>query len=172
MLAMALGQVFFERISRNKSNMKEANALARELLHLLLALTAIPAILLFFLGEDLAIILLGETWREAGTYIESTILFYTAMFISNPFFCLFDVYQRLKQELIFNFLFLVGGAAAMYWAHVQGYNSLIALQWFSVIGIILRFGVLNYLFRLVGGYILPTLLLLSSLAGIVYYFIS
>lgn len=172
MLAMALGQVFFERISRNKSNLKEANALSRELLHLLLALTAIPTILLFFWGEDLAVILLGETWREAGTYIESTILFYTAMFISNPFFCLFDVYQRLKQELIFNFLFLVGGAGAMYLAYVQGYDSLVALQWFSVIGIILRFGVLNYFFRLVGGYILPRLLLLSSLAGIVYYFIS
>lgn len=172
MLAMALGQVYFERLSRNKNNNSESSELSYELLKIMLAIVAVPCIILFLWGEELATFLLGNKWSVAGKYIEATILFYTAMFITNPFFNVFDVYKKLKIELIFNLLFMALTGAAMILAYRFHGSTLVALQWFSVVGVLLRIGILQYFFKLVGTQKITFLLLILSILGVGYYFIQ
>lgn len=172
MLAMAMGQVYFEKLSRSKNDKKKSRKLSQELLLFLFTLVIIPCISLFFYGEEIATFFLGEQWGDAGIYIENTILFYTAMFITNPFFCTFDVYKKLKQELLFNLVFMLLSGAAMILAYEFYDSTVIALQWFSVIGILLRVGILQYFFKLTGKYQLTIWLLITSLGGVLYYILN
>ncbi|MGB1038966.1 MAG: oligosaccharide flippase family protein, partial [Bacteroidia bacterium] len=172
MLAMALGQVYFEKLSRSSNNKTETQELSKDLLLFLSGLGIIPCIILFFWGQELALFFLGDKWSDAGLYIENTILFYTAMFITNPFFCTFDVYKRLKSEFLFNLLFMVLTGATMVMAYQLFDSTIIALQWFSVIGIVLRLSILQYFFKLVGDFVLTKWLLFAGTVGAILYVIT
>lgn len=169
MLAMALGQVYFEKLSRSSTDKAESGELSKELLLFLSGLAILPCIILFFWGQELALFFLGDKWSDAGLYIENTILFYTAMFITNPFFCTFDVYKKLKSELLFNLVFMIFSGTAMIVAYRLFDSTIVALQWFSVIGILLRLSVLQYFFKLVGDFTLTKWLLFAGIIGSIFY---
>ncbi len=169
MIALAMGQVLFERLSRMKDNQKETAEISQNLLKILIAISIIPGIVLFFWGEELMVMAMGEKWQLAGVYVEHTILFYVAMFISNPFFCTFDVYKKLDKELLFNILFIVLGTLSMVLAYHYYNSTLVALQWYSLVGIILRIAVLHYFFGLVGRHKLTWVLLILVVIGSIYY---
>ncbi|MBT8326085.1 MAG: oligosaccharide flippase family protein [Bacteroidia bacterium] len=172
MIALAMGQVLFERLSRMKDDRTETAEISQNLLKLLVGISVIPAIVLFFWGEELMVWAMGSKWKIAGVYVENTILFYIAMFVSNPFFCTFDVYKKLDKELLFNIVFIAASTLSMILAYHYYQSTLIALQWYSLVGILLRIGILHYFFGLVGRHKLTILLLVTAIAGCIYYILQ
>ena len=56
----------------------------------------------------------------------------------------------VNVQLIYNLFFLTITAGALYLTYRLGGNTRSALAWFTLVGVILRIGVLNYFFHLFG----------------------
>ena len=150
MLGMALGQVFFEQISRLKTDKTESASVSHELVNLMFTAALIPVIVLAVWGDIIAPWLLGDTWQEAGVYIQITILFYFSMFLTSSFSSAFSTYGKLSQQLVYNVTFLIGTSAALYFGYTIGGDTRTALLWFAIVGTTLRLFILNYFFVLFG----------------------
>lgn len=169
MLSMALGQVFFERIARLKENKTEAYRLAHSLYNVMFLTAVIPVTILAVWGDKLAPFILGPQWLEAGIYIQITIPFYFAMFMTTSFSSAFATYHKLKIQLVYNAVFLLCTSVALFLGYKIGGSTRIALAWFTVIGTLLRIGILNYFFLLFGkNLILKTVLSILFTCVLIY----
>ena len=150
MLAMALGQVFFERIARLKKDKDAASQMAHELFNIMFTAAVIPVTILAVWGDELAPFIMGDQWKEAGVYIQITIFFYFAMFLTSSFSSAFATYAKLHVQLGYNAVFLIATATALYLGYKYGGSTRVALAWFTVVGTLLRIIILNYFFHLFG----------------------
>ena len=150
MIAAALGQVFFERISRTKNNQEETAQMAHQLFNLMFAIAIIPIIILAVWGDNIAPFILGAQWTEAGEYIQITILFYFTMYLTTSFSSALVIYNKLNVKLVYNIIFLVGTFSALYFGYTVGGDTKHALAWFAVVGVVLRLIIINYFFYLFG----------------------
>jgi O-antigen/teichoic acid export membrane protein len=101
-------------------------------------------------GDQIAPIVLGSQWQEAGVYIQITILFYFSMYLTTSFSSAFVSYNKLNVQLIYNSVFLLSTFLAMFLVYELGGSTRQALAWFAVVGIVLRIAVINYFFYLFG----------------------
>lgn len=150
MIAAALGQVFFERISRTKNNQEETAQMAHQLFNLMFAIAIIPIVILVVWGDNIAPFILGAQWTEAGEYIQITILFYFSMYLTTSFSSALVIYNKLNVQLVYNIIFLVGTFSALYFGYTVGGHTKHALAWFAVVGVVLRLIIINYFFYLFG----------------------
>lgn len=150
MIAAALGQVFFERISRIKNKQEETSQMAHQLFNLMFAIAIIPIVILVVWGDNIAPFILGAQWTEAGKYIQITILFYFSMYLTTSFSSALVIYNKLNIQLVYNIIFLIGTFSALYFGYTVGGDTQRALAWFAVVGILLRVFILNYFFYLFG----------------------
>ncbi len=169
MLTLALGQVFFERIARLKNNKTESSQMAHELFNIMFLLAVIPVVVLAVWGDKIAPFVLGDQWEEAGVYIQITILFYFAMFMTSSFSSAFATYDKLKIQLAYNTLFLIATTSALYLGYTIGGSTRVALAWFTVVGTTLRVGILNYFFVLFGKNLIAKTIFAIVLTGALIY---
>lgn len=169
MLAMALGQVFFERIARLKNDQAAASQLSHELFNVMFALAVVPVAILAVWGDRIAPFVLGDQWEEAGVYIQITIVFYFAMFMTSSFSSAFATYNKLKVQLAYNTLFLIATSSALYFGYTIGGSTRVALAWFTAVGTVLRIGVLNYFFVLFGKNLVAKTIFAIATTGILIY---
>lgn len=169
MLAMALGQVFFERIARLKSDKIAASQMAHELFNVMFLTAVLPVTILAVWGDKIAPWILGDQWTAAGTYIQITIFFYFAMFMTSSFSSAFATYQKLKVQLAYNLIFLISTSAALYLGYTIGGSTTVALTWFTVVGTVLRIGILNYFFVLFGKNLIAKTIFAIAITGILVY---
>jgi lipopolysaccharide exporter len=94
LISVAVGQVYFQHSSRVKENENELIKIAGSVLRRLTALGLFPALLLTIIGKDLFTVFLGETWAEAGVYVQIMGLWLFFWFLSNPFSVLTSVKER------------------------------------------------------------------------------
>ncbi len=169
MLSMALGQVFFERIARLKADKTAASKMAHELFNVMFITAIIPVIILAVWGDKIAPWLLGDQWKEAGIYIQITIIFYFAMFMTSSFSSAFATYHKLKVQLAYNSVFLISTTSALYLGYTIGGSTTVALTWFTVVGTILRIVILNYFFVLFGKNLLAKTIFAIAITGTLIY---
>jgi lipopolysaccharide exporter len=166
MLSMSLGQVFFERIARLRSDSKEAAGLSHNLINLMFVLGIVPVVILAVWGDQIAPIILGPNWTEAGIYIQITILFYFSMFLTSAFSSAFETYGKLNIQLGYNLIFLIATFLAMFLTYKNGGSTRDALLWFVIIGVTLRVLVINYFFHLFGKNIILKTIFAIALVGL------
>ena len=169
MLAMALGQVFFERISRIKKDKEAASQMAHWLFNAMFFAALFPVVILVVWGDKIAPYILGEQWTETGIYIQITILFYFAMFMTSSFSSAFSTYKKLNQQLVYNGIFLISTFLALYLGYTIGGSTRVALAWFAMVGTILRIAVLNYFFFLFGKNLITKTIFAILITGILIY---
>ncbi|MFY0644719.1 MAG: oligosaccharide flippase family protein [Bacteroidia bacterium] len=161
MVAMASSQVFFERIARVKKDKKQSAEMSHQLVNFLFFLGVLPVSILFVFGDDIVSWILGANWHQSGVYVQILILFYFSIFLTSPFSSAFEAYQKLKQQLVYNLIFLVCTSLAMWWAYETYELTTKALMAYAATALVLRLIILNYFFKLFG-----KSLLLKSLFGI------
>ena len=74
----------------------------------------IPVVVLTVWGDQIALLLLGEEWTETGVYIQITMPFYFAMYLTTSFSSAFVTYNKLNVQLVYNLFFLTITAGALY----------------------------------------------------------
>lgn len=169
MVAMALGQVFFERNARLKQDKTEIGVISHQLFSTMFWAAIIPVVVLSVWADDLIPYFLGAKWAEAGVFIQITIPFYFAMYLTTSFSSAFVTYDKLNIQLIYNLIFLALTSAALYFGYTIGGSTRVALAWFTVVGTVLRIGVLNYFFALFGKNLLAKTILSILVTGILIY---
>ena len=150
LLAAAVGQVFYERIARLKEDKNASAQISMELFDFLWMVGIIPVAVVAVWGQDIFPWILGSEWEMAGAYAEVLIFFYFSMFLTSSFSSAFEAYNKLSVQLIYNLSFLLITSGAMFASYSMGYDTLQTLTIFTVIGAIMRVGILNYFFELFG----------------------
>jgi O-antigen/teichoic acid export membrane protein len=169
MLSLAIGQVFFERIARIRSQKENASQMAHRLANTLFLIGIIPVIVMLVWGDQIAPLILGNQWEETGVFIQIMILFYFTMFLTSSFSSAFETYQKLKFQLGYNLIFLICTFGALYLGYREGGNTRTALTWFSVVGIVLRLSILNYFFVLFGKNLIAKTIFAILITGVLAY---
>jgi O-antigen/teichoic acid export membrane protein len=169
MLSLAIGQVFFERIARIRSQKENASQMAHQLANTLFFIGIIPVIVMLVWGDQIAPLILGNQWEETGVFIQIMILFYFTMFLTSSFSSAFETYQKLKFQLGYNLIFLICTFGALYLGYRAGGNTRTALTWFSVVGIVLRLSILNYFFVLFGKNLIAKTIFAILITGVLAY---
>jgi O-antigen/teichoic acid export membrane protein len=169
MLSLAIGQVFFERIARIRSQKENASQMAHQLANTLFFIGIIPVIVMLVWGDQIAPLILGNQWEETGVFIQIMILFYFTMFLTSSFSSAFETYQKLKIQLGYNFIFLASTFGALYLGYTLGGNTRTALAWFTGVGIVLRLAILNYFFVLFGKNLIAKTIFAILITGVLAY---
>lgn len=132
MIGSAFGQVFFQQAAQLSAQSPGAlPRLFRQNLRLLLALALVPCFLIAAFAPTLFALVLGESWRYAGTYSAWLVPFLLVTFLKAPFSSLIDIKNRLRQNLAFELSFFAAAALAFYYGHQSG-NDLLAVQLYSL----------------------------------------
>jgi lipopolysaccharide exporter len=169
MVGMALGQVFFERNARLKKDKTETAAISHQLFNTMFWTALIPVVILSVWADELVPYFLGAKWTEAGIFIQLTIPFYFAMYLTTSFSSAFVTYDKLKVQLVYNLCFLLITSGALYAAYSLGLSTRVALAWFCIAGVILRIGILNYFFYLFGKNLITKTIFAILITGILIY---
>lgn len=99
-------EVFKEKISSSKSQV-QTRQIMFDNLFLILAVSIIPFILLFFFVEDLMLIFLGSNWTEAAKFAKYLVPSLFFRFVSYPLSYIILVKDKQNVNLIFNILSLI-----------------------------------------------------------------
>jgi O-antigen/teichoic acid export membrane protein len=136
----AIGQVFFERAAKGKKA-GTLPSVVETTFHGLVILGLFPLLMLTVCGEDLAIVMLGDRWSEAGVYVQILAPWMFFWFVSAPLMTLINVLEKQEWGLVFNAALLVSRGAAL--AVGSAFHSVhLALLLFGVTGV-LSYGYLN-----------------------------
>ncbi|MBR9859284.1 oligosaccharide flippase family protein [bacterium] len=168
LLAMAVSQVFYERIARLRTDQEATAEISHSLFNFLVLLGVIPVIAVAVWGDVIFPFILGDKWTTSGQMAQVLILFYFTMFLTSPFSSSFVVYDKLKQQLIYNISFIIVTGGTLYFTFVNGWDTLDAIAAFAIAGGVMRLFILNYFFKLLGkSLLLKTLLLFGILIPLV-----
>jgi O-antigen/teichoic acid export membrane protein len=168
LLAMAVSQVFFERIARIRNDKKASAEMSGQLFNFLVYFGIVPVALVAVWGDKIFPLVLGSEWTTSGVYAQILIFFYFSMFLTSSFSSAFEAYNKLRVQLLYNGSFLLLTAGAMLWSYLNNYDTLTALTVFTIVGVSLRLGIINYFFHLFGKRLLfKTILVILATAGLV-----
>jgi O-antigen/teichoic acid export membrane protein len=76
-------------------------------------LTVLPTLLLCFSAPDVFLLLFGDKWADAAIYAQLSLPMISIAFISRPFGVLFNIFERQKEQFIFNVVQFLLSAIAL-----------------------------------------------------------
>jgi len=119
LIGNAIGQVFFQEAMDEKhktgSIVKTFNATSKKLI-----IIALPAFLfLYFIIEDLFAFVFSEEWRVAGEYAKIVIPYFFVSFIVSTLSPTYDIFRRLKLELVWQVTLLIGVMSILFISNYQ-----------------------------------------------------
>ena len=171
-VSLAIGQVFFERLARLKTDDKRFS-LSKQILHFLFWLAVLPVAFMAVYGDSIGTFVLGIEWLKAGQMAQIVVVFYFVMYISSPFASAFEVYNKLHVQFIYTLLFTLLSSAGLLVSIGLGYDIFIGLSVFSFVGILVRLAMLYHCFYLIGLKIIRQIfigfaILVLGLAGLIF----
>lgn len=170
-ISYAVGQVFYERLARLKTD-HERLKLSKNILKFLFFLSLAPVLVLAVWGDQITPIILGKNWALSGQMVQIMVLFYFVMYISSPFAAAFEVYNALKLQFVYTSVFTITTGLALYLALSYSQNILFALIAFSVTGVLVRLIMMAHCLHLIGKNGLPLILKGSLLTLLALIFLA
>lgn len=119
LIAAALGDLFFQKISSAANRL----AIKKTLRHYwtgLLLIGLIPFGILLFYGESMVVFLMGETWRTTGKMLSTMAPMFLFTFMSTPVSSALTVIRKQKWELAFGIASLLVRPLVFYVGFLAG----------------------------------------------------
>ena len=110
----SIGQVFFQEASESKQKYGEASSIFKRTVKKLFFIGTIAFGLLYFIVEDLFAFVFSEEWRIAGIYAQIVIPFFFIRFVSASVSTIYDIFDGLKIELIWQVFLMIGIIIILY----------------------------------------------------------
>lgn len=148
-VSLAIGQVFYERLARLRSE-KDRFQLSLDILKFLYVLAIVPVLIMMVWGDVIAPFILGKDWGVAGEMTRIVVLFYFVMYLSSPFAVAFEVYNRLNLQFVYTTVFTLFTGLALYLTIHFGGNVYWGLTAFCATGIVVRIAMMISCFKLIG----------------------
>lgn len=148
LIAGAIGQVFYQKISQAKNTGEYADVV-ENVYRRLVAIGLFPMLLLCLIGQDLFKFLFGHNWSEAGVYTQILAPWMLFTFISSPLSTLFAVFERQGSALIIHSAIFLTRLISLYVGGILG-NVYITLGLFSMTGVFVYAGLGIWNMKLAG----------------------
>ena len=133
LIGVSVGKVFYQRASYLfNHNKEELYGFVLKIIGLTSSMVIIPLILLFFFSKDVILLLVGEEWIEAGTYISILVVMFFFRTISSAISPLADILNRLNITFIFSILMFFTYVGAMYIGNLYD-NFILAIKIMSIV---------------------------------------
>jgi len=139
LIGNAIAQVFFQRTTSQRQEPHQMAHTAEAVFRILVAISWLPSFALTILGKDLFIVIFGETWAEAGIYVEILGMWMFFLFISSPMSTLVLTRERQEQGLVMNTLIFGSRLVSLVIGGLFG-NPFLAMALWSFTGIIVYGG--------------------------------
>ncbi len=110
-LSDALSKTYLQYAAEHRENRQKLNDNSIELLNIIFPLLLIPFILLSVIGKEVFTVILGESWKDAGVFVQILALFVFSTFLARTFGSLFDILDKQHIRLyyhIINFIIRIG----------------------------------------------------------------
>jgi lipopolysaccharide exporter len=130
----AFTQVFYQKACDEKNIQGKNGELVEKLMDELMFIGILPTMVLAMIGEELFMVIFGQTWFEAGRYTQILAPWIFFWFISSPLSMLFLVYERQGAALAVHFVIFITRFVSLYIGGVYQ-NIYLALGLFSATGI-------------------------------------
>ena len=134
MVGEALAKVFFQSASE-AWNEGKLGPLVEKLATKLINMGVFPFLLISLTGQEFFSVIFGANWGEAGVYMQILGLWTLAVFISQPMYSLFNVFEKNETALVFSIALLVSRVASIYLGYLWG-DARLALMLFSFSGVV------------------------------------
>ncbi len=108
LIGSSIGQVYYEEGIKEKNKTGKSSVVFMATLKKLLIIGIPSFILLFFTVKTLFILVFGEEWKVAGEYAELVLPMFFFQFIVTSLSSTYDIFQKLKIELIWQLVLLTG----------------------------------------------------------------
>jgi O-antigen/teichoic acid export membrane protein len=121
LISMAISQVLLQKLTENKQNQKPVWAIVKRHMWVLAAMALIGILVLFFFGESLFILFLGDQWGYAGQMASLMVFAYAMKFTITPLSVIFFSHQKLKTVSYWQYLrfAVIMGVCAMSGQNIQ-----------------------------------------------------
>ncbi len=129
LVGQSVGQVLFG-FSRQALDQGQMFKMALKAVMVLIALIALPTLVVFFASEPLFAWVFGSEWLQAGSYAKWLMLGVAVQFVYAPTSMLLMATNGQKLNLTIHCVMLTGKAAAIYWGYSQA-SAIIAIQGFA-----------------------------------------
>lgn len=133
LLGQAVGQVLLGA-SQDSARSASLDRFALKVVCALIAVVALPTLVVFWFGGDLFAIVFGQSWREAGVYASWMMVGLAAQFLYSPVSILLMATEGQQLNLCIN-LFLLCAKAAVIWYGYHVNSSLVAIIGFSMVSL-------------------------------------
>lgn len=133
-IGSSISQVFFQRASEVKSEGSLA-PLVENVFRLLVIVGMFPIFTLTIVGSDVFSVIFGDTWTEAGVYVQILSIWAFAWFISSPLSTLWVVFEKQEFGLKITSVNLITRIVSLWIGGVLG-NARISLLLFSLSGVL------------------------------------
>ncbi len=133
LIGRSMGQVYYEEGVKEKNRTGKTSKVFMATLKKLLIVGIPSFILLFFTVERLFIIVFGEEWAVAGEYAQLVVPMFFFRFIVTSLSSTYDIFQKLKIEMIWQLVLLIGTVLIVVFFHLIDIDFkilLIALSFF------------------------------------------
>ncbi len=148
LVSRAIGEVYYRQVALAKhESQAQVTLVTRRTARQLLALGALPTVIVMLLGPWLAGLVLGAEWEAAGVYARWLMPWGFITFVTAPLTCLIDLYRRLDVQLLYNVALMIGrGGILLLGGYYLGASETILCYALSGAGMVM--GYLIYLLRL------------------------
>lgn len=130
----SISQIFFQRAAETK-HLGSLPSFVESIFSALGLIGLYPAVMLSLIGRDLFILLFGESWADAGMYVEILAFWMLIVFITSPLSSLFSILERQKNSLLINLVIITARSVALLIGCRIG-DVRLALILFSAVGIV------------------------------------
>ena len=114
LVGASMGQVFFQQATQEKHETGKAINSFKSTIKKLIIIGLPSFGILFFIVEDLFTLVFGEEWRVSGSYAQILIPLFFIRFISSPLSMIYDIFNKLKIELIWQIVLMIGVVSLLY----------------------------------------------------------
>lgn len=130
----AVAQVFFQRAAEAQTA-GQLNLVAHSVFARLVSIGLFLSLLLTLIGQELFVVVFGESWATAGLYTEILSIYMFFNFIASPLSQLISVLEKQEIGLVVNIALLASRFLAL-WIGGRSGNDIFAIALFSVSGVV------------------------------------
>jgi lipopolysaccharide exporter len=148
LLGISVGQVFFQKASECKKDKEKIKEVTFSVYKRLLLIGIIPMTFIMVYGDYIFSFVFGGDWKIAGEYARVLSPWILLVFISAPLSSLFDIFEKQKEELVFNNLIFVARVVAIVVGGMVFRDAYIAILLFGTVSAVLWLWCSCYLLNL------------------------
>lgn len=116
LLGQSVSRAYYGEIARlGKNNRKELLTITLKIVGILFCISVLPAVLLFFRGEEILVFVLGESWSGAAQYASVLGPYIVGHLISYPIISVYNVLEKQKFFILMNVVRLLGVLVIFLW---------------------------------------------------------